>query len=258
MSVDCIPGMALGKIASRGTACPLRRRLKVLSAGAVELRCYRLRPEIRARDRRADRIHLRDIGAVQKRLANGETADMVIGTAPAILQMEQASVLVAGRRAALGRTLTGVCVRDGATMPDISTPDRFRQTMLDAPSLAYTDPSAGGTSGIFLVGLLKRLGIADAIRAKTILCINGDEVVEKVLSGEAEIGSTFISEIVPVQGVKVVGPLPAAIENATAYAAGIMVTSSNREAAGRLIAMLTAPAQGDAWMSLEFEPAGRT
>ena len=119
-------------------------------------------------------------------------------------------------------------------------------------------PSAGGTSGIFLVGLLKRLGIADAIRAKTILCINGDEVVEKVLSGEAEIGSTFISEIVPVQGVKVVGPLPAAIENATAYAAGIMATSSNREAAGRFIAMLTAPAQGDAWMSLGFEPAGRT
>ena len=92
--------------------------------------------------------------------------------------------------------------------------------MLDARSLAYTDPSAGGTSGIFLVGLLERLGIADAVRAKTVLCINGDEVVEKVLSGDAEVGSTFISEIVPVKGVKIVGPLPAAIENATAYAAG--------------------------------------
>ena len=76
-------------------------------------------------------------------------------------------------------------------------------------------------------------------------------------AGDAEIGSTFISEIVPVQGVKLVGPLPAGIQNATDYAAGIMAGSRNREAAGRFIAMLTAPAQRQAWMSLGFEPAGR-
>jgi molybdate transport system substrate-binding protein len=130
--------------------------------------------------------------------------------------------------------------------------------VLDARSLAYTAPSAGGTSGIYLVGLFERLGIADAVRTKTVLCINGDEVVEKVLSGNAEVGSTFVSEIVPVKGVKVVGPLPAAIENATAYAAGIMAASSNREAAGKFIAMLIAPEQRDAWMSLGFEPAERS
>jgi molybdate transport system substrate-binding protein len=229
--------------------------LKVLSAGAVKYVVTDFAPKF-ARET-GDRIEFTfgTIGAVQKRLAIGETADIIIGTAPAILQMEQTGVLVAGSRAVLGRTLTGVCVRDGTPMPDISTPERFRQALLDARSLAYTDPNAGGTSGIFLVGLLDRLGIADAVRAKTVRCTNGDDVVEKVLSGDAEIGSTFISEIVPVEGVKVVGPLPAAIENATAYAAGIMAASSNREAAGKFIAMLTAPAQRDAWMSLGFEPA---
>jgi molybdate transport system substrate-binding protein len=193
---------------------------------------------------------------VQKRLEDGETADIIIGTAPAMAQMEQAGVLIARSRTELGRTRTGICVRDDAPMPDISTPESFRQAMLTARSVAYTNPQAGGTSGIFLADLLERLGIADAVGKKTLLCSNGDEVVQKVSAGDAEIGSTFISEIVPVKGVRLVGPLPAAIENATAYAAGIMAGSAQREAAGRFIAMLIAPAQRDAWMSLGFEPAG--
>jgi molybdate transport system substrate-binding protein len=242
---------------SAASASHTASHLKVLSAGAVKYVVTDIAPKF-ARET-GDRIEFTfgTIGAVRKRLANGETADVILGTAPAIAELEQAGVLVAGSRIELGRTLTGICVRDGTPMPDISTPDRFKQAMLDARSLAYTDPGAGGTSGIFLVGLLERLGIAGAMRAKTVLCINGDEVVEKVLSGEAEVGSTFISEIVPVKGVKVVGPLPAAIENATAYAAGIMAVSPNRAAAGRFIAMLTAPTQRAAWMSLGFEPAGR-
>ncbi len=109
----------------------------------------------------------------------------------------------------------------------------------------------------FLAGLLERLGIAAAVGNKALLCSNGDEVVEKVSAGDAEIGSTFISEIVPSKGVKVVGPLPAAIANATAYAAGIMAGSRNGEAAERFIATLTAPAQRATWIAMGFEPAGR-
>lgn len=231
--------------------------LKVLSAGAVKYVVTDFAPKFTRAT--GDRIEFTfgTIGGVQKRLADGETADIIMGTAPAIAQMEQEGVLVAGSRAELGRTLTGICVRDGTPMPDIATPESFRQAMLDARSIAYTNPKAGGTSGIFLVGLLERLGIIDAVSEKAILCVNGDEVVEKVLAGDAEVGSTFISEIVPVKGVKVVGPLPAAIQNATAYAAGIMAGSPNPEAAGRFIALLTAPAQREAWMSLGFEPAGR-
>ena len=96
------------------------------------------------------------IGQVRRRLAGGETADVIIGTAPAIAELAQAGVLVAGSRTDLGRTFTGVCVRDGAPVPDISTPETFRQAMLAARSLAYTDPQAGGTSGIFLAGLFDR------------------------------------------------------------------------------------------------------
>jgi molybdate transport system substrate-binding protein len=232
-------------------------RLKVLSAGAVKYVVTDFAPKF-TRDT-GDQIEFTfgTIGAVQKRLEHGETADIVMGTAPAIAQMERSGVLLAGSRTDLGRTRTGICVRADAPMPDISTPASFEQTMRNARSVAYTDPQAGGTSGIFLVGLLERLGIADAVGNKALLCSNGDEVVEKVSAGDAEIGSTFISEIVPATGVKLVGPLPAAIQNATAYAAGIMAGSSHREAATRFIAMLTAPSQQDAWMSFGFEPAGR-
>jgi molybdate transport system substrate-binding protein len=230
--------------------------LTALSAGAVKYVVTGLAPRF-TRDT-GDRIEFTfgTIGGVRKRLENGETADIIVGTAPAIAQLEQSGVLIAGSRTDLGRTLTGICVREGTPMPDISTPESFRRTLLDARSVAFTDPKAGGTSGIYLVGLLQRLGIADQVADKALLCGNGDGVVEKVSAGEAEIGSTFISEIVPVKGVTVVGPLPAAIQNATAYAAGIMAGSRNREAAGRFIAMLTAPAQREFWKSLGFEPAG--
>jgi molybdate transport system substrate-binding protein len=238
------------------TSPRLAIRLKVLSAGAVKYVVTDFAPKYTHETGDHLEFTFGTIGMVQKRLQNGETADIVMGTAPAIAQLEQSGVLVAGSRTELGRTLTGICVRADTPMPDISTPDRFKQAMLAARSVAYTNPQAGGTSGIFLVGLLQRLGIADAVGKKALPCINGDEVVERVLAGDAEIGSTFISEIVPVKGVKVVGSLPAAIQNATTYAAGIMAGSSHREAADLFIAMLTAPAQRDAWMSLGFEPAG--
>lgn len=232
-------------------------RLKVLSAGAVKYVATDFAPRF-TRDT-GDQVEFTfgTIGGVRKRLENGETADIVMGTAPAIAQMARSGVLVAGSCTDLGRTLTGLCVRADAPLPDISTPDRFKQTLLKARSIAYTNPQAGGTSGIFLVGLLERLGIAEAVGRKALLCINGDDVVDKVAAGDAEIGSTFLSEIVPMKAVKVVGPLPQPIQNATAYAAGIMTASGNREAAGRFIAMLTAPAQRQAWLSLGFEPAGR-
>jgi molybdate transport system substrate-binding protein len=230
-------------------------RLKVLSAGAVKYAVT----DFAARLARATGAEVAftfgTIGQVRRRLADGETADVIIGTASAIAELAQAGVLVAESRADLGRTFTGVCVRDGARMPDISTPETFRQAMLAARSLAYTDPQAGGTSGIFLAGLFARLGIADAMRAKALTCINGDEVVDKVLAGDAELGSTFLSEIVPVKGVRSAGALPAPIENVTAYATGVMAGSGNAEAAARFIAMLTVPGEREVWRSLGFEPA---
>src|SRR5262249_39276483 len=159
-------------------------RLKVLSAGAVKYVVTDFAARLARETGEEVAFTFGTIGQVRKRLAGGETADIVTGTAPAIAELAQAGVLVAGSRADLDRTFTGVCVRDGAPIPDISTPETFRQAMLAARSLAYTDPQAGGTSGIFLVGLFERLGIAAAMHAKGIPFIKGDAVVDKVVDGD--------------------------------------------------------------------------
>ena len=150
--------MTSAAIAGRSTV-----HLKVLSAGAVKYVLTDFAPRF-TRDT-GDQIEFTfgTIGGVRERLREGETADIIMGTAPAISQMEQSGVIAAGSRADLGRTLTGICVRADTPMPDISTPDGFKQTLLKARSVAYTNPQAGGTSGIFLVGLLERLGIAEAV-----------------------------------------------------------------------------------------------
>jgi molybdate transport system substrate-binding protein len=137
--------------------------LKVLSAGAVKYVVTDVAAKF-TRDTGDDiELTFATIGGVQKRLEHGETADIIMGTASVIAQMERAGVLVPGSRAELGRTLTGICVHAAAPMPDIATPESFKQTMLKARSVAYTNPQAGGTSGIFLAGLLERLGIAAAV-----------------------------------------------------------------------------------------------
>lgn len=232
--------------------------LKILSAGAVKYVATGLAPAFTRQHGHDVDFTFGTIAGVRQRLAAGETADIIIGTASAMAEIERSGAIEAGSRVELGRTLTGIGVREGTPLPDISTPERFRQAMLDARSVAYTSPQAGGTSGIYLTGLMERLGIAEAVSRKTLLCINGDEVVDKVAAGEAELGSTFISEIVPRAGMKVVGPLPAAIGNATAYAAGVSATCRNREGARAFIAMLSDPAQRPFWVSRGFEPAGTT
>jgi molybdate transport system substrate-binding protein len=247
----------LFNIASLAQGSMVTAPLKVLSAGAVKYVVTGLAPKFTSDTGRQITFTFGTIAGVRQRLRDGKTADLIIGTAPAIGEMEQSGMLLAASRVDLGRTFTGIGVRDGTPLPDISTPERFRQTLLDARSIAYTSPQAGGTSGIYLTGLLERLGIAEAVGKKALLCSDGDEVMDKVAAGDAEIGSTFLSEIVPRPGMKVVGPLPATIGNATSYAAGISAGSRNRDAARQFIALLTDPAQDEFWVSKGFEPAIR-
>ena len=108
--------------------------------------------------------------------------------------------------------------------------------------MAYTDPKAGGSSGTFFAGLLERLGIADAINKKAVLGKRGHEVAQSVADGRAEIGTTFISEILPVKGVKVVGPLPGELHNVNTYTAAIPADAAAREGAMALLRKLTNPA----------------
>jgi molybdate transport system substrate-binding protein len=131
-------------------------------------------------------------------------------------------------------------VKAGAPAPDISSVEAFKRALLNAKSVAYIDPASGGSSGIYIAGLLDKLGIAAEIKPKAKLK-QGGYVADLVKSGEAEIGIHQISEIVPVKEVTLVGPLPAEIQNDTTYAAGISATAKEPEAAKALIAVFSGP-----------------
>jgi len=170
-------------------------------------------------------------GALQKRLAAGEKADLVVVTSQAMDALQKENRVVAGSRVDLARALIGVAVRAGAASPDLSTPDTFKAALLKARSVSYVNPASGGTSGTYFEGLMQRMGIADAMKPKIVYRTQGSEVADAVAKGDAELGITFTSELQPNAGVKVAGPLPAAIQLPTIYSAALTTAAGNAEAA---------------------------
>lgn len=195
-------------------------------------------------------------GALQKRLAAGEKADMIVVAAPGIDALQKQNLVVAASRVDLARALIGVGVRAGAPSPDLSTTETFKAALLKARSVSYVNPASGGTSGTYFEGLLQRMGIADAMKPKIVYRTQGSEVADAVAKGEAEMGISFTSELQPNRGVKVAGTLPAAIQLPTIYAAAITTAAGNAEAA-RIFLRTLAGAEGRAALTKAgLEPLG--
>jgi molybdate transport system substrate-binding protein len=172
--------------------------------------------------------------------AGKEEFDVAVLTPDAIDELAKGGKVVPGTRADLAKTGVGVVVKAGAPLPDISSVDAFKRTLLAAKSVAFIDPKAGGSSGIYVAGLLQRLGIADQINAKAVL-VHGGAVADHVADGEAAIGIHQISEILAVADVTLVGPLPAEIQNYTVYAAGVGAAAKDGGAARALVKFLGGP-----------------
>ncbi len=180
-------------------------------------------------------------GVLQKRLVAGEKADLVIVAGPVMDVLIKEHRVVAGTRVDLARALIGVGVRVGAAAPDLSTADSFRAALLAARSISYVTPAVGGTSGTYIAGLLERMGIAEAMKARTVYRTLGSAVADAVAAGEAELGITFTSELQQNPGVKVAGRLPASIQLLTIYAGAVASGAPNGDAAGALLRALTGP-----------------
>ena len=229
--------------------------IKIMSAGAVQAMVTAIGGEFeKATGHRID-FNFGTAGSLRDRLKGGEPADLVILPDASMEALDKGGALAPGSRTDLGRTVTGVVVREGAPAPDISTPEAFRQALLSAGTVSYSDPNGGGSSGTFFAALLDRLGIAEAVNRKAVLGKRGFEVAQFVADGKAEIGSTFISEILTVKGARVVGPLPGDLHNANTYTAGIPKGSAAQEPARALLKTLTDPASRGRWTAAGLEPA---
>ena len=229
--------------------------IKVMSAGAVQSMVTAIGAEFERSTGHWLDLNFGTAGSLRTRFLGGEPADLIILPDDSIATLEKKGLLLNGSAKDLGRTITGVAVREGAAAPDISTPEAFKQALLAAKSVAYSDPQAGGSSGTFFAELLQQLGIAEEVNHKAVLGKRGYEVAQAVADGRAEIGTTFISEILTVPGVKVIGPLPGALHNANTYTAAIPKDAVQPEAARALLRVLTDPASRPRWTAAGLEPA---
>src|SRR5437660_7737896 len=211
--------------------------IKVLSAGAVRAIVTDLAAAFRQETGLTATLTFGTVGVMRQKLTAGDAADVVIMTDIAIDEMARQGAVTPGTRTDIARTGMGVGVREGAPKPDISTPEAFKQTLLAAKSIVYVDPAQGATSGIHFASVLQRLGIADAVKSKTILWPGG-YAAEAVVKGQAEIVVHQISEILPVKGVTLVGPLPGDLQKITIYSAGIAQKSEQPDAARAFISYL--------------------
>jgi molybdate transport system substrate-binding protein len=214
--------------------------VKILTAGAMKAVVLELVPQFEKETGHKAVVDNDTAGGLAKRIEGGEAFDLAVITPGVIGDLAKKGKVVGDSRASVARVGVGVVVKEGAPSPDIGNVDAFKRTLIAAKSVAYIDPASGGSSGIYLTGLFDKLGIAADIKPKAKLK-QGGYVAELIASGEAELGLHQISEILPVKGVKLVGPLPAEIQNYTTYAAAVGTEAKQPDAARALIKLLTGP-----------------
>jgi molybdate transport system substrate-binding protein len=228
--------------------------LKVISAGAVRGLIAEIVDDYSRQTGQKFDFTIGTTGQLRNIIASGQHADLIIMSTPLMGELEKTGRLTPGSRAELGRVGIGVAVRDGAASPDVSTPNALKKALIEARSVAYTNPAEGGTSGIYFTSVAERFGIGDDIKKKATLTRGGREAAIEVAEGRAELAIVFISEAMAVKGVRLAGPLPPTLQDYSAYAAAIPASSTDPAAARAFIAALTSSAMAQRWRSNGFEP----
>jgi molybdate transport system substrate-binding protein len=187
---------------------------------------------------------------VQKRLADGESYDMIIMAGPAIDAQIKAGKAVAGSRVDLAKSGVALGVPKGAPKPDISTVEALKTTLLNAKSIGYST----GPSGVYLISLFEKLGVADQVKGKLKQTPSGVFVGDLISKHEVEIGFQQVSEIATFPGVDFVAPLPAAVQQTTVFSSGIIAGAKEAEAAKQLVKFLTSQQAAEAFKKRGMEP----
>ncbi|HST01410.1 MAG TPA: molybdate ABC transporter substrate-binding protein [Usitatibacter sp.] len=220
---------------------PAAESVKVLAGSAVQPAMNEIVPAFERSSGHSVTFDYGTVGGMAKRVAAGERADAAIVSGPQMRELAAAGRVLAGTACDLGKTGIGVFVRKGAAHPRIETPEAFRSAMFAAGSIGYNDPAAGAPVGIYLVQLFERMGIAGAMKAKTVVFKDRAERFGAVARGDVELGFNQVSEIVAQPSVELVGPLPGSLQNYTVLSAGVVASSERPEAAREFVRYICAP-----------------
>jgi molybdate transport system substrate-binding protein len=223
--------------------------IKVLSTQATEEAYRELLPQFeKATGHKVTTVFTGTLDA-NKRLAAGETYDLLIMASDAI-DTHIKGGKVAGNRIDLAKSGVAVGVKAGAPKPDIGSVEALKKTVLAAKSIGY----ATGPSGIYIVSLFEKLGLTEALKPKLKQTTSGVFVGTLIASGEAEIGFQQVSELIHFPGVDYVGPLPAEVQRYTMFSTGVIAGAAQADAAKALAAFISAPAAAQAYKKRGMEP----
>ena len=188
--------------------------------------------------------------AIPQRLARGEPADVLILAASGLESLVRQGRAAEGRRVDLAESRIGFAVRQGAPKPDMGSVEAVRRALLDAKSIAY---SASASGVYFSDEMVRRLGVADEVlpKARRIL---SERVGSVVARGEAELGLQQLSELLPIPGIELLGPLPPELQRVTVFSAGVAAASTQPDAARELIRFLASPDAAEAVKATGLDP----
>ena len=196
---------------------------------------------------------IESVGGVDaaRRVREGESFDVVVLASDAIAKLEAAGRIVPGSTVDVARSGVAVAVRAGAAHPPIGTDAQLREAVLAAPTIGYST----GPSGVALQQLFERWGIADAVQSRTVQAPAGTPVGTLVARGEVALGFQQFSELMHLQGIDVIGPLPDAVQITTVFSAAVVAGAAQEGAARELLAFLASPAAAAAKQRQGMEPA---
>jgi molybdate transport system substrate-binding protein len=218
--------------------------IKVMSTVAMTATLDELKPKFEAATGHKVTIVYSVIADLRKRILSRAALD----------DLQVQGKAMPGSIVNLASSYVAIGMRAGAAKPDIGSADALKRTLLAAKSIVYADPAKGGASGVYFAKVLDRLGITEQMKSKTIL-VPGAQAAEVVARGEAEMGVAQASEIVPIAGAQLVGPLPGDLNNVTVFAAGIGPASKAPAAAKALVEYVTGPVGAGVLKSKGLDPA---
>jgi molybdate transport system substrate-binding protein len=190
-----------------------------------------------------------------KRVKAGESADVYVLTRQSLDTLAKDGKVAAGSQATFASSGIAVAVKKGGAKPDISTPEAFKHALLAAKAIAYSNPAAGGASGVHIAKQIEKAGLAEQLKAKTRHPPAGGNAAKLLISGEAELAIQQKPEVMSVEGVEVVGLAPGEFGNTTQYSAGAAVGSKQGEAAAALVKMLSSPEAQAVFKAKGLDPA---
>ena len=227
--------------------------IKVLTAGAFKPVVTALAPQFEKATGHTLVIDNDTAGGLSKRIEAGEAFDVVFLPPATLGALSGKGFVSADGQANVAQVGIGVAVKEGVPLPDIASVDGFKTALQNAKAIAVIDPKAGGSSGIYLADLFQKWGIADTLKPKLVL-VPGGLVATRLMTGEADLAIHQISEILAVKGARLVGPLPADIQNFTVYRGALATKASQREPAAAFLELMKSPAAAAILKEKGMEP----